>query len=217
MKVATVIFTESTCRHIPRTPRPRWRRIVCLDCIAIYYKHEIMVPGWAVVFGILTFPLWCWFGLPTGLRYLRFKVDSYSRSFHAGLSISEKNTARPVSWRLTPRFLCRDIMSKKPSRLSRENEVHQSRLLGLPYEIRRQIWLEVLHPANELFIKHDPKNARFYAVHEDVKSPTDFTSRTVMSDEGIVLQLPNPSGPFQASTYLDCKDMWQLLGLNHRL
>ena len=185
---------------MPQQNRPLWRRIICLDYIAIRGKHdEIQMSGWVVLLFMLATPLWIWRFIPDGLRFISEKIEDRRRAFYADIDISEDNTARTVLWRCTPGFLCRGtISSMRDSQTRREGDC---RLLDLPYEIRRQIWLELLRPADKLFTKHDSDRRRLCATYEDTSKPPAFTVE---------------ANPRQYTAHTSCKDMSQLLKVNYQ-
>ena len=201
---------------MPRKYRPRWRRIICLDSIAIYYKNEITVPGWLVLLGTLTSPIWGWYFLPRGIRYIRSRVEAARISFYAGRNIGEKHTARPVLWRMTPPFLCQDIASKRQKAVSYDSDCPLSKL---PYEIRKQIWLQLLCPADTVYIKHDSKQGRLYSssgkfnVHQTAvpskRSPPNFEGKPYNTKA----QVTGSSEP----TYVSYHNMARLLKVNRQL
>lgn len=171
-----------------------------MDCIAIYGKgDEIWVPGYMVLLLIITLPIWCWFFLPYMISCIptivKQLLESQRRSYYCGLNVSEENTARPILWKWTPRFLCSDLMYKN----SEASWSHRRcRIFDLPYEIREKIWLELLRPADMLFIRYDSKLARLYALPEKRLSQLVYVQQQAVCDTS-------------------CRDLSQLLKVNRKM
>ena len=148
--------------------RPRWKRILYLEFMAIEYKREIMIEGYTLLGLGLTFPVWCWYFLPSGVKLAR-EWGSQQRELHrrkpyAGINIAESNTARP-RWGWMKR---RGSLSQTTSPPEVKMELSESPLLRLPEEIRREIFLYLVRPAHELTICSMKKEKRLVALPTQV-------------------------------------------------
>ncbi|KAF2774325.1 hypothetical protein EJ03DRAFT_370417 [Teratosphaeria nubilosa] len=153
--------------------RPRWRQIVCLDCIAItgLKSKQIVVPGWAVIGLLIISPLlilyyspwlakatWCSRRDAIRSRWRRWEADRFG-----GLYIRKRNAATRHWW---PQR--RKSLSGGPRlRVMRDETVHERircHLLSLPVEVRDQILTYVLNPAPGLLVNYDWKHERLLAI-----------------------------------------------------
>ena len=140
---------------MPEIDRTLWLSITCLGFLAIKCKDSVPTPELGLVLGILISPIWMWYFLPSLPRRagheVRQKIEDLPRASYGDLNISERNTARP-------RF-CRLRLRPSSLRLSEavQSAIHKCSLLGLPLEIRQQIWSELLRPADRIYIDYSKK------------------------------------------------------------
>lgn len=152
--------------------RPRWKRILYLECIAFTHKRHIAIEGYAVLtLGILLSPLW----VPClGSLYLMgviFQALRWPGQFlterrtapYGGIDIAEENkAARRWSWfgpgrrmSLSPPARPRDI---------EEGGEEMSLLLRLPVEIRLEVFSYLVCPDKKLTICSMKEQRRLVAV-----------------------------------------------------
>lgn len=160
--------------------RPRWKQVLCLECMAFTHKRNIALEGYQVLAGILTFPFWIWAvlifylwksgGNPRDLlgQYRRWELAPYG-----GIAVGKKNRATRSRWHWIDRWLERrkKTLDKRPPKGTMAAG-SESPLVRLPAEIRQQIFLYVVRPAPEMMIcslrGRDKREGRLAAVLPDV-------------------------------------------------
>lgn len=149
--------------------RPRWKRILYLECICVSYKREVAIEGYLVVILVLTVPIWSWYFLPSALGFARQTVRSWieerRRRPFGGVDVAERNAVRRkggLGWfQERRRSLSEDVTSTEETdgQAATENP-----LLSLPEEIRREIFLQVVRPEDEIMICSFKKQKTLVAV-----------------------------------------------------
>lgn len=195
--------------------RPRWKRILYLEFMAVDMKKTIMMEGYVVLLLGLTSPIWCWIFLPFGVRFardwLRHHIEMKRRAPYGGIDIAEYNTARPV-WSWVRRM-------KTLDRPSSSNMLQaESPLSRLPEEIRREIFLHLVRPAEELTICSLKKERRLIALPTYVWDGAydDGTGRR-QGWEKLLHFLNNSVGDEQSNRAYTCNDMLALAKTNRGL
>lgn len=198
--------------------RPRWKRILFLECICVDLKGSIMMEGYVVLFLALTSPLWCWIFLPYGCmlawKWLRERVDIRRRRPYGGIDIAECNTARG-RWRW---LRWRRSMSQVASASVQGEIVVKSPLFRLPEEIRREIFLHLVRPADELTICSLKKERRLVALPTDVWQHASADAAGTRRRWEELLRFFNNSiiGGSRVETYT-CRGLLKLAKVNRQL
>lgn len=149
--------------------RPRWKRILYLECVCVTYKREIAIEGYVVVVGLLTLPIWCWYFLPSALglarQAIKGELERRRRRPFGGVNIAERNAVRQGSALVWGRGRRRSLSCVDESRNEpRSHEAADSPLMRLPEEVRREIFLYLVRPEDELTICTFIKQRRLVAV-----------------------------------------------------
>ncbi|KAH9826151.1 hypothetical protein Tdes44962_MAKER03668 [Teratosphaeria destructans] len=189
-------------------PRPRWRQIVCLDCIAIRGREstQIVVPGWAVIALLIISPLvilfyapwlakaiWCSSRNAIRARWRRREADRFG-----GLYIYRRNAAAMPWW---PQR--RASLSEEPRvRLEKGGTAPDGmkcHLLSLPVELRDPILTYVLRPAPGLLVNYDWQRERLLAIAIPDSAIETIGSSTESAPPG--LTLANSCYPHRETAY----------------
>lgn len=203
--------------------RPRWQRILFLECICVDYKREIAIEGYMVVVLVLTFPIWCWYFLPSALGFLRQTVrrwiEERRRRPFGGLNIAKKNAVRRedgLGWfRGGRRSLSPNVT---PIEQAHGHAVTESPLLRLPEELRREIFLHLVRPEDEITICQFDKQRTLVAMptfiwkhaHVDAREPGE---RWMALQHFLHTGIIRPGYPLE---YL-CENMLPLAKVNRRM
>lgn len=154
-EVCSYVSLESPHIMVRKGERPLWKRILYLERIAVVHKRHIVLEGYVFLLLGLTLPIWGMvvavpLGAMVGWQILRSEIRRVRQAPYGGLRIGKQNaTARKQGWLKRRRSLSR-VSSRRPQHV--DMDLTESRLLALPEEIRRQIFLYLVRPAEELTI-----------------------------------------------------------------